>query len=312
VIELVSNNVVEPWLYGAQTGLSPLAVIVSALFWTWLWGIPGLILATPLTVCLVVMGKHVPQLRVLDLLFGDRPPITRGDRLYHRLLSRDEDEAMELLRSEAKNASHVEAFDRVGLRAVRLVETDYADGLLLEAKRDEALLQLREIVAELGDARTLAAGEKPSVLCIPANNLADEIAAEMLMEGLRIEGLSVECLSSNLTSGETVANATEVGPQLVFVSVVSPTSLVAAAFICKQLRASLPETRIMVGLWQDENEDYKRRSARLENCGAQRVLPTLERAIAAIVELIPPARKEPVVEESAEEPEEAPAEVAKA
>jgi predicted PurR-regulated permease PerM len=316
VMELISNNLVEPWLYGAQTGMSPLAIVVSAIFWTWLWGISGLVLATPLTVCLVVMGKHVPQLRVLDLLLGDRPPITRGDRLYHRLLARDEDEALELIQDDAEKTSSVAAFDGIALRAVRLIETDFADGLLLEGKRDEALLQLREIVAELGDARGLDPGVKPAVLCIPASNLADEIAAEMLMEGLRMEGLAVECLSSKLTSGETVAKATEVAPAIAFVSVVSPTSLVAAAFICKQLRVALPNTRTMVGLFHEENDEYNRRSARLENLGAIRVLPTLERAVAAILELVPPERTnetaaETAGSENAEQPEESDAQPAK-
>jgi predicted PurR-regulated permease PerM len=297
VMELVSNNVVEPWLYGSQTGLSPLAVVVSAVFWTWLWGIAGLVLATPLTVCLVVMGKHVPQMRVLDLMLGDRPPITRSDRLYHRLLSHDEDEGLELVQQEAKKSSPAAAFDRIALRAVRLVEMDYTDGLLLEAKRDEALLQLREIVAELGDARALDPGVKPAVLCIPASNLADEITAEMLMEGLRVEGVTVECLSSQLTTGETVAKTKEMAPEIAFISVVSPTSLVAAAFLCKHLRTALPETRIMVGLWFEENQEYARRSARLENLGAKRVLPTLERAVAAILELVPPERPREVAAE---------------
>ena len=91
VCELVSNNVIEPWLYGTSTEISPLAVIVSALFWTWLWGGVGLVLATPLTVCLAVAGKYLPDLAFLDLLMGDKPSIAPGDRLYQRLLALNED-----------------------------------------------------------------------------------------------------------------------------------------------------------------------------------------------------------------------------
>ena len=288
VVELISNNVVEPWLYGAQTGLSPLAVVVSAVFWTWLWGVAGLVLATPLTVCLVVMGKHVPQMRWLDLLMGDRPPITSGDRLYHRLLAGDEEEASEVINREAEVAeSAIVACDRVALPAARLIEDDFGDGLLLETKRKNALLHLREIIAELGDARALPSGVKPVVLCIPARTLGDEIAAEMLMAGVNVHQIGVECLSSRLTTGESIAEATRLAPEIVCISVLGPTSVIAAAFLCKQLRTHLPESKILVGLWQEDGPDSERRTNRLEKVGAHRVLHSLERAVAAILEMVP-------------------------
>ena len=287
VVELISNNVIEPWLYGSRTGLSPLAVVVSAVFWTWLWGIAGLVLATPVTVCLVVMGKHVPHLRWLDLLLGDRPPISDADRVYRRLLAGDEDDALEIVAREAKQlGSSAAAFDRVALPAVRLIESDFCDGLLLEVKRDEALLHLREIVAELGDARALEPGTKPAVLCIPANHLADEIVAEMLMEALHAHEVTVECLSSRLMTGETVAKAVEIAPAVICVSVISRTSLVAATFICKHLKRQLPKTRIVVGLWQEENPDNARRIARIQNAGAHRVLSSLEQMVDSVLEQI--------------------------
>lgn len=289
VIELISNNVIEPWLYGAKTGLSPLAVIVSAVFWTWLWGIAGLVLATPLTVCFVVIGKHVPQFRWLDLLMGDRPPITTGDRIYHRLLAGDEEEASELVIQEAERAeSTVVAFDRVALPAARLIENDFGDGLLKDGKRTEALLHLREIIAEQGDARAIPQGVKPNVLCIPARTLGDEICAEMLMAGLSMHGITVECLSSGLTTGESVSDAERLDPAIICISVLCASSVIAAAFLCKNLRTHLPEARIVVGLWQEESDDFSRRVSRLEKVGAHRVLPSLERAVAAVLEIIPP------------------------
>ena len=93
VMELISNNVVEPWLYGSKTGLSPLAIIVAAIFWTWLWGPVGLILSTPLTVCLVVLGRHVPQFEFFEVLFGNEPVLEPKERLYQRLLAGDPEEA---------------------------------------------------------------------------------------------------------------------------------------------------------------------------------------------------------------------------
>ncbi|NEK55835.1 AI-2E family transporter, partial [Rhizobium leguminosarum] len=91
--ELISNNVLEPWLYGANTGLSPLAIIISAIFWSWLWGPLGLMLSTPLTVCLVVLGRHVPQFGVLDVLLGNEPVLEPHEKLYQRLLAGDPNEA---------------------------------------------------------------------------------------------------------------------------------------------------------------------------------------------------------------------------
>lgn len=289
VVELISNNVIEPWLYGAKTGLSPLAVVVSAVFWTWLWGIAGLVLATPLTVCLVVIGKHVPQFRWLDLLMGDRPPITTGDRIYHRLLAGDEEEASELVTQEAERSeSTVVAFDRVALPAARLIESDFGDGLLKDGKRTDALLHLREIIAEQGDARAIPQGAKPTVLCIPARTLGDEICAEMLMAGLSVHGVTVECLSSGLTTGESVADAKRLDPSIICISVLCASSVIAAAFLCKNLRTLLPEARIVVGLWQEESDEFSRRASRLEKVGAHRVLPSLERAVAAVLEIVPP------------------------
>ena len=104
LLELISNNLFEPWFLGSQMGISPLALLVSALFWTWLWGPVGLVLSTPLTVCLVVMGKYVPQLKFLQLLIGDSPGLTPSGRLYQRLVAGDQDQAWLVLRTEMELA----------------------------------------------------------------------------------------------------------------------------------------------------------------------------------------------------------------
>jgi methylmalonyl-CoA mutase cobalamin-binding subunit len=210
------------------------------------------------------------------------------------------------LQAELKVAgTNVAAFDNIALPAIRRLEADYCDGLLLEVKRDEALFKLREIVAEMGDARALPAGAKPTVLCLPATNLADEVTAEMLMEGLHVHGVQVECLSSRMTSGELASKAVELQPRIVCVSALCQASVTATAFICKHLRARLPEARVMVGLWQEEGEEFAKRVARLEATGAHRVLPTLERMLTAVLEQIPPEELKPGL---AEEPPSDPAE----
>ena len=105
VLELISNNIVEPWLYGSQTGLSPIAIILAAIIWTWLWGPMGLLLSTPLTVCLVVLGRHVPQFAFLNVLLGSEAVLTPEERLHQRLLAADADEATELAEVFLKDQS---------------------------------------------------------------------------------------------------------------------------------------------------------------------------------------------------------------
>jgi len=135
VLELISNMVLEPWLYGKRTGVSPLALLVAAAFWTWLWGAVGLFLAIPLTVCVMVMGKHIPQLEFLYVLLGDEPMLDPHEQLYHRLLAGKRDEADALLAQTLRSKSPRRVCDEVIVPAVRLAERDHARGGLDETQR---------------------------------------------------------------------------------------------------------------------------------------------------------------------------------
>ena len=150
-IELLSNNLMEPWLYGTSTGMSTIAVLVSAVFWTWLWGAVGLLLATPLTVCLVVIGKYVPQMRFLDILLGDEPVLEPPERVYQRLLAMDQEEATELLRNYLKEGTLLEVYDDVLLPALALAEQDRHKGRLDEQRQEFIRRAMRDIIEELGD-----------------------------------------------------------------------------------------------------------------------------------------------------------------
>ena len=120
VMELISNNVVEPWLYGSKTGLSPLAIIVAAIFWTWLWGPVGLILSTPLTVCLVVLGRHVPQFEFFEVLFANEPVLEPKERLYQRLLAGDPEEATDYAEETLEEENSVDFYQDVVIPALLL------------------------------------------------------------------------------------------------------------------------------------------------------------------------------------------------
>jgi hypothetical protein len=132
--EPLMGHVVEPLVYGQSTGLSPFAVIVSAIFWTWLWGPLGLILATPLTLCLVVLGRHVERLEFLDVLLGDRPALTPSENFYQRMLAGDPDEAEEYAEQLLKERSLSSYYDEVALKGLQLAANDALRGVLSRAQ----------------------------------------------------------------------------------------------------------------------------------------------------------------------------------
>ena len=135
VVELVSNNVIEPWLYGSRTGLSPLAIILAAVLWTWLWGPLGLLLSTPLTVCLVVLGRHVPRFEFLDVMFGNQPVLEPHQQLYQRLLAGDPDEATERAEEFLQENDLLTFYESVAIPALAVGELDRARGVMSEERR---------------------------------------------------------------------------------------------------------------------------------------------------------------------------------
>jgi predicted PurR-regulated permease PerM/methylmalonyl-CoA mutase cobalamin-binding subunit len=285
VCELLSANVVEPWLYGASTEISPLAVIVSALFWTWLWGGVGLVLATPLTVCLAVAGKYLPDLAFLDLLMGDKPSIAPGDRLYQRLLALNEEEAAEIVERYAREQSALSAFDQAVVPALRSIEADFRAGVLSDIARADACQILRQIIADLSPTAPESEANSAQVLCIPAGHEGDELAGLMLAQVLAQSGVAAIVLSSKLLAAELIDQAVALAPSIVCVSTVPPASTIAARSLCKRLRARLPSARIIVGLWQPEDAEFIARRERLGKAGADETYPDLRRAAVGIAEI---------------------------
>lgn len=283
ICELVSNNIIEPWLYGTTTEISPLAVIVSALFWTWLWGGIGLVLATPLTVCLAVAGKYLPALAFLDLLIGDKPSISPSDRLYQRLLALNEDEASDIIEIHTRDNSASSAFDEVVLPALRNIEADFRAGVLSDTARAEAFQILRQITADLAtlpaDSHTIT----PPILCIPASHEGDEIAALLLAQVLAQSGITATVLSSTLLVAESIEQAAALSPPIVCISSLPPVSTIAARNLCKRLRDRLPSARIVIGLWQPDDAEFANRRERLAKAGASDTFPDIRRTAADIV-----------------------------
>jgi methylmalonyl-CoA mutase cobalamin-binding subunit len=286
VIELIGNNLVEPWVYGSSTGLSPLAIVIAALFWTWLWGAVGLVLATPLTVCAVVVGQHVPRLRFLDVLLSRQPPISNADRIYQRLLAADSDEALELLESESEGRTLAEAFDDLTLPALRAGEAEFQNGVMPAEDRDRFIAVLRQVVIAVGDLEPAEGIEHQSILCLPAASEPDELAALMLQQAARTRGLTVEVPSHRQLIAEMVTSAKERNPVAIVVSIMAPGSALPGASLSHRLRAAMPETFIVAGAWAGSDDTDVRLRARLEKAGVSLVCPTLERTVATLTTVV--------------------------
>ena len=157
ITELITGNLIEPLLYGVNTGLSTVAILVSAVFWTVLWGPTSLILSTPLTVCLSVLGRHIPQLEFLNILLGDEPVLPPDAILYQRLLAFDHRDAFTLMETFLKDGPVIKVYDNIVIPALAMLEQDRHSGRL-EAKREDFILQsIKELVTEFGEL------EDPSV-----------------------------------------------------------------------------------------------------------------------------------------------------
>ena len=185
VLELLSNNLMEPWLYGSSTGVTPIALIVAAVFWTWLWGPVGLILSTPLTVCLVVIGRNVPRLSFLSVVLSDEEALTPAEDFYHRLLTINEQDELEFVEAYLKANSVSALYDSVFIPVIISTETDHRLELLDDEQRLLIEQSLRDIIEDLGtrppvesklDAFKIAAEDAQSigpagpfhVCCLPA------------------------------------------------------------------------------------------------------------------------------------------------
>jgi len=286
VLELISNNVVEPWLYGASTGLSALAILVAAVFWTWLWGAAGLLLSTPLTVCLFVVGRYVPGLNFLDVMLGDEPVLSPLDRFYQRLLAMDAEEATDLAEDFVAEHGQHALYGELLVPALQLAERDRHEHTLTDERTRSILDTVRRLVETLGDVQAgAAAGQAaqpadaaPPICVLTARDEADEIVATMLVHTLHVSGMRTELLSAALLKSEVVERATEIGPRMVCISALPPGAVLHAGAICRRLRARLPQARIVVALWHAQG-DITRATQRLLAAGATRVVTTIDAAV---------------------------------
>jgi predicted PurR-regulated permease PerM len=278
-LEITVSQFVEPYLYGASTGMSALAVLISAVFWTWLWGPIGLLLSTPLTVCLVVIGKHVPQLQFLDVMLGDEPVLPPDVRVYQRLIAGDEEEAKTLLESLHEENSLLQVFEEVLVPALALAELDHHRGTLEEGCIEFVRQAMRGFIEELGENEHRmreegkanppqhqdgAGNGKPTrpppppnlprdcmvnVLLLPARNESDEIVCLMLHQILELRGYSAMTIGVNALASEMVEMVQSKRADLVCVSAMPPAAVAHARYLCKRIHQRYPDAKMVVSLW---------------------------------------------------------------
>jgi predicted PurR-regulated permease PerM len=288
LLEIVSNYLVEPWLYGTRTGLSPLAVLLAAIFWAWLWGPVGLLLSTPLTVCVVVISKHIPQLAFFSVLLGDEPVMGPRSRFYQRLLALDKEEASELVEQQLEEKPLIEVCDTTFVPVLRLASADRRRGAL-ESKRAACLFaNLRDQISGLRDSRNnVVAGARESmpgrvVLCVPAQDEADELGALLFVKLLQNQGIPArQTTVSDLAATE---HDRTTGQAIVCVSALSLPALENAQRLIRPLRACYPHLPILACLWDAAPQTRETDLAELEAAGATQVVTTLQDGLDAVIE----------------------------
>jgi predicted PurR-regulated permease PerM len=274
VLEVTVANLVEPLLYGSHVGLSPLAILVAAVFWTLIWGFPGLLLSTPLTVCLVVLGRYVPSLGFLNVLLGDEPVLAPHEHYYQRLLAGDQNEAKQVLESYLKDKSLEELYGSVVIPALSLAEHDRHRGELDEVTQNLIYQGTREIIDELGEpssgeprqeshevsselGETKNGGQdRVDVLCIPARDAADDVVASLLCQLLERQGYVAQSLSMSTTT-EMLSQAATLKPRVVCISALPPFAVNHTRALYARLRSQSANLQIIVCLWQFDGDPEK-------------------------------------------------------
>jgi len=302
VLELIVANFVEPWLYGSQVGISSLALLVSAVFWTVLWGPAGLILSTPLTVCMVVLGRYVPHLSFLHILLGDEPVLAPEAQIYQRLLAMDQLEAHTIVGQFLKGRPLVELYDSVLIPALSMAEQDRHKGAIDAVREDFLFLSVNEMIAEFSEYQPAASSAEEGaapildtaeysdtrVLCVPAHDRSDEITAAMLAQLLEQKGLAALSFPIGGPSLNDLFALIEMKrSDIVCISALPPYAFAPARDMCKQIRERFPKLKVVVCVW-GFNGDTQKAKARFERAQPDRLSTSLAEAIQHIQELVRP------------------------
>lgn len=299
VMELISNNVLEPWLYGSHTGLSPLAIIVAAIFWAWLWGPLGLVLSTPLTVCLVVLGRHVSQFEFLDVLLGNEPVLEPHARVYQRLLAGDPYEATDYAEEYLQEEYLVDFYDKVGLPALVLGEFDRQRNVMTEEQRlrfaaaAQTLIQELDATAEEEEEEVEEATDEPKdeavegpglpngeghkLVCMGGRGEIDDAAAAMMAQVMEVQGAEVSVVSHEMLLPERFGELALEGVDTIVLAYLNTSSLAQARHAVRRLKR-WKSSNLRVGLLVPDG-DQAIAAMTPENTNADFVVTTIAAAV---------------------------------
>ncbi len=303
-IDLLMYNFAEPVFYGSSTGVSPLAILVAAVFWTWLWGPIGLLLATPLTVCVVVIGRHVPPLRFLQVMLSDEPVLSPPMRLYQRMLAMELEEATEVAEEFLKGSSLERLYDQVLVPALSLAEEDRHQGKLDEQRQQFIFQNTRILIEDLGEraaqltrqrraSQRAEPGGPPGpapphlpgkVVCLPARDEADALASLMLTQLLAQRGIQASALAGGKLIGELLQAVERERPAVTCVSAVPPLGYMHARYLCRRLQSQFSGLRLVAAILSERDvAELKQRQPPL---AANEIASSLHEAVDQAVALL--------------------------
>jgi hypothetical protein len=290
VLELVSNGLLEPLLYGQSTGVSEVALMVAIAFWTWLWGPVGLLLATPLTVCVSVLGRYVPQLEFLKILLADEPVLEAHAAYYQRLLAKDQDEAAAIVDNALRTQALDAVYDEVLIPALVAAKQDREQGALAAEDLQFIVQATRAIIEDVG-AQSLPRAPAPAadpaadaadalrppvpILGCPARDEVDELALLMFRQLLEPSRYMLEVVSAEVLTAVGFPLVEQHRAELVCIAALPPGATAQTRSLCKQLRARCPACTLVVGCWGFTGDRDAHRALLLE-AGADQVGMTLQ------------------------------------
>lgn len=290
VLELINNNLLEPYLYGRSVGISEVGVILAAICWAWLWGPIGLIVATPITVCLVVLGKYVPALSIFDRLLGDHPSLKPHVWLYQRLLSGDEDSAEDIVEEFAAKTNPMQTCDELLLPAIMLTHRECAAGRISDDDEDAIMTALAELIDEHipadAEEKPQSAGRDRALPLVMGIAWVDGERAALEMLGRLLANRCVlQILTPDMLISQWLDELQEKQPACLFISSLPPGELTRARLVAKRVRSQVPDLRIAVGRWGSKQVPERRRQA-FREAGVSAFVATLDDATSALIPMI--------------------------
>jgi len=298
-IEPALGQIVEPIVYGRSSGLSATAVVVAATFWTWVWGPVGLLLSTPLTMCLVVIGRHVDQLRFLDVLLGDRPPLALEEGLYLRMLGGDPDEAAHQAESFLERNSLSAYYDEVVLKALVMAQADARHGTLDRDRRHTIRVAVEGLIQNLSERGDETVASAPAdetaaeasgreswadnaVLCVAGPGPLDEVASLLLSDLLSRHGIGTRIVGHADALPVNIERLDKTGVKMISVCYLEPANFTNARYLVRRLSRHLPQAKLLLNFWGFGADDTRYLDA-VEATGCELIATTLREAVERVL-----------------------------